>query len=89
MHRLAWSKEVLNYLRDNEGLVNKLELAFADLRRSATGMPPYGVIDKGIAEDRYLWRVHDHAILIRRGVEDGQPKLWIEAIRPVAPESPE
>lgn len=89
MNRLAWSKEVLNYLRDNEGLVNQFELAFADLRRSATGMPPSGVIDKGIAEDRYLSRIHDHAILIRKGVEDGQSKLWIESIRPVAPESRE
>jgi hypothetical protein len=89
MPRLAWSKEVLNYLRDNEGLVNQLELAFADLRKSATGIPPYGVIDEGIAADRYLWRIHDHAILIRKGVEDGQPKLWIEAIRPVALESHE
>lgn len=39
MYRLIWSKEVLNYLKDNEGLVNQLELAFADLRKSATGMP--------------------------------------------------
>ncbi len=44
MYRFAWSKEVLNYLKDNEGLVNKLELAFADLRKSATGMPTYGIM---------------------------------------------
>lgn len=83
MYQLAWSKEVLNYFKDNVGLVNQLELAFADLRKTATGMPPYGLVDEGIAADRYLWRVHDHAILIRKGVENGQLKLWIEAIKPI------
>lgn len=83
MYRFAWSKEVLNYLKDNQGLVNKLELAFADLRQSPTGMPPYGIVDEGIADDRYIWRIHDHAILIRKGVENVQPKLWIEAIKPI------
>lgn len=87
MYRFAWSKEVLNYLKDNEGLVNKLELAFADLRKSATGMPTYRLIDEGVSTDCYLWRIHDHAILIRKGVENAQPKLWIEAIKPVEPES--
>ena len=87
MYRFAWSKEALNYLKDNEGLVNKLELAFADLRKSPTGMPPYGVVDEGISADRYIWRIHDHAILIRRGIDDGQPKLWIETIKPVEPDT--
>ena len=87
MFQFAWSKEVLNYLKDNKGLVNKLELAFADLRQSATGMPPDGIVDEGISADRYLWRIHDHAILIRKGVEDGQLKLWIEAIKPIEPKS--
>lgn len=84
MYRFAWSKEVINYLKDNEGLVNKLELAFADLRKSPAGMPPYGMVDEGISADRYIWRIHNHAIMIRRGIEDAQPKLWIEAIKPLA-----
>lgn len=83
MYQFAWSKEVLNYLKDNIGLVNKLELAFADLRKSTTGMPPYGIVDPGISVDHYLWSIHDHAILIRKGIENGRPKLWIEAIRPI------
>ena len=87
MYRFVWSKEVLNYLKDNEGLVNQLELAFADLRKSATGMPPYGLVDEGISVDRYIWRIHDHAILIKKGVEDAQFKLWIEAIKPVEPDT--
>lgn len=86
MYRLAWSKEVLNYLKDNEGLVNELELAFADLRKSATGLPRYGTVDEGIAPSHYLWHIHDHVVLSRKGIEDAQPKLWIEAIRPIAPE---
>lgn len=89
MYRFAWSKEVLNYLKDNEGLVDQLELAFADLRKSATGMPPYGVVDEGIGANRYLWHLHGHTILIRKGAEDAQPKLWIEAIRPIKPEAHE
>lgn len=89
MYRFAWSKEVLNYLKDNQGLVNQLELAFADLRKSATGMPPYGMVDEGISANRYIWRIHGHAILVRKGVEDAQPKLWIEAIRPIGLESDE
>ena len=87
MYQFAWSKEVLNYLKDNQGLINKLALAFADLRKSASGMPPYGLVDEGIGADRYIWRIHDHAILIRKGVENAQPKLWIEAIKPIEPES--
>lgn len=83
MYQFAWSKEVLNYLKDNAGLVNKLELAFADLRKTATGIPADGIVDQGISSEHYLWLIHDHAILIRKGVESGQPKLWIEAIRPV------
>lgn len=84
MVQLAWSKEVLNYLKDNVGLVNKLELAFADLRKTADGIPAYGIVDPGVSPDHYLWIIHDHAILIRKDVEYGQPKLWIEVIRPIS-----
>ena len=49
----------------------------------------YGTVDEGISADRYIWHIHDHAILIRKGIEDTQPKLWIEAIKPVEPESRE
>ena len=83
MIRLAWAREVLNYLEDNEGLVDQLELAFADLQRTSFGIPSYGVIDDGVAPDCYLWTIHDHAILIRKGTEGRRPKLWIEAIRPL------
>ena len=89
MYRLVWAKEVLNYLRDNEGLINQLELAFADLRKTVTGMPSYGIVDEGIAPNRYIWRIHDHVILIRKGVEDQYPKLWIEAIKPIESDSNE
>lgn len=87
MYRFAWSKEVLDYLKDNTGLIDKLELAFADLRNTTTGVPAYGTIDEGIAPDRYIWYIHGHAILIRTGTEDGHLKLWIEAVRPVESES--
>jgi hypothetical protein len=87
MYQFAWSKEVLNYLKDNKGLVNQLELAFADLRNTATGMPPYGIVDEGISADRYVWSIHEHAILISKGVEDGDLKLWIEAIKPLGAKS--
>ncbi len=80
-YQFAWSREVLNYLRDNAGLVDRLELAFADLRRSAIGLPSDGLVDEGIGADRYLWTIHGRAILIRRGMDDEQPKLWIEAIQ--------
>ncbi|HRW10741.1 MAG TPA: hypothetical protein P5121_36820 [Caldilineaceae bacterium] len=86
MVRLAWSKEVLNYLKDNQGLINQLELAFADLRQSSSGLPPYGIVDEGIGADHYIWRIHGHAILIRKGVDHGHPKLWVEAIKPIAPD---
>ena len=86
MYRFVWGKAALNYLKDNEGLVNQLELAFADLRKTTTGLPPYGMIDEGIAQDRYIWHIYGHAILIRVGVEDSQPKLWIESIKPIAPD---
>ncbi|MBV7331765.1 hypothetical protein KFU94_26765 [Chloroflexi bacterium TSY] len=83
MYQFAWAKEVLNYLKDNEGLINQLELAFADLRKTTTGLSPYGTIDEGISPDCYIWQIHDHALLIRVGVERAQPTLWIEAIKPV------
>ena len=83
IYQFVWSREVLNYLQDNAGLVDQLELAFADLRRSTTGLPSDGLVDEGIGRDRYLWIICAHAILIRRGVDGEQPKLWIEAIKPV------
>ena len=70
-------------MRDNAGLVNQLELAFADLCKSATGLPANRFVDEGIGSDRYWWTVHGHAILIRREVDGEQPKLWIEAIKPL------
>ena len=81
--RIAWARTVLNYLRENEGLVNDLELAFADLRRTSSGFPTEGTVDHGIGHDCYLWTIHQHAILIRVGTEDTQPKLWVEAIKPI------
>jgi hypothetical protein len=47
----------------------------------------YGTVDEGISTDRYNWHIHDQAILVRKGIEDTQPKLWIEAIKPVLRES--
>lgn len=83
MYQFAWSKEVLNYLRDNVGLVDQLELAFADLRKSPTGTPADGFVDEGVSVDRYLWHIHGHAILIRKGLDGERPKLWVEAIKPI------
>lgn len=83
MYQFVWAKEVLNYLKDNAGLVNRLELAFAELRKSSTGMPEAGLIDNGVSPEHYLWLIYDHAILIRKGIEDETPKLWIEAIKPI------
>ncbi len=83
IYQFAWSRDALNYLRDNVGLVDRLELAFADLRKSATGLPADGFVDEGIGDGRYLWTIHGHAILIRRGTDGEQPKLWIEAIKPL------
>ena len=83
MIRMAWARPVLNYLKENAGLVNDLELAFADLRRTSSGVPTTGTVDHGIGHDCYLWMIHEHAILIRMGTEANQPKLWGEAIKPI------
>lgn len=86
MYRFVWSKEVLNYLKDNVGMIDDLELAFGDLRKTKDGYPEYGIVDKDFSENRYTWTVHEHKILIRIGIEDSQAKLWLEAIQP-APKS--
>ena len=83
MFKFVWGRSALNYLRDNTGLVNDLELAFADLRQTTTGRPSYGTVDEGVDENRYLWYIYNYAILIRVGAEGGQSKLWIEAIKPI------
>ncbi len=39
MFRFQWRKEVLIYFRANEGLINELELAFAEFRKQETRTP--------------------------------------------------
>ena len=55
IYQFAWSRNALNYLRDNVGLADRLELAFADLCKSATGLPADDFVDEGIGDGRYLW----------------------------------
>lgn len=81
MFRFQWSKEALAYLRGNQGLVNRLELAFAEYRAQGTATPNQGVVDM-IASHHYLWRIHDHIVLLRLVFEEDQWKIRIEAIKP-------
>lgn len=81
MLRFQWSKEVRNYLRDNEGLINNLELAFADYRQQGTRLPAAGVVDE-IAPLQYIWGIHEHIVLFRLMLEESVWKVQVEVIKP-------
>ncbi|MEZ4865380.1 MAG: hypothetical protein R3C14_28990 [Caldilineaceae bacterium] len=81
MFRFQWSKEVLNYLKDNQGLINDLELAFAEYRAEGTQIPTQGVLDM-IAPMQYIWGIHNHIVLLRLVLEDAQWKIRIEVVKP-------
>ena len=81
MLRLSWSDEALNYIADNEGLIDQLELAFADFRREGDGKPKVGVVDE-IGINLYLWQIHGHLILLRHVHGDVRLKVRVEVIRP-------
>ena len=81
MFRFQWSKEILNYLKDNQGLINELELAFAEFRGRGTRTPEQGVVDM-IAPLQTIWGIHDHIILFRLVVEESKWKIRVEVIKP-------
>jgi len=54
MFRFQWSKEVLTYFRDNEDLINELELAFAEYRERGARTPEQGIVDM-IAPLHYIY----------------------------------
>ena len=83
MYQLRWSKEALNYLRDNRGLVNSLELAFLDLRSESGGIPKDGTVEE-TDYNLYTWRIHGHVVFLRH-IQDS---VRVEVIQP-APESEE
>lgn len=82
MFRFQWSKEALNYFKDNQGLINDLELAFAEYRERGTRTPEQGVIDL-IAPLQYIWGIHDHIVLFRLVLEEPPWKIRVEVIKPV------
>ena len=82
MFRFQWSKEVLTYFRDNEGLINELELAFAEFRERGTRTPEQGIVDM-IAPLHYIWGIHGHIVMFRHLRIDSQWIIRVEVVKPV------
>ncbi|MBV7326936.1 hypothetical protein KFU94_01480 [Chloroflexi bacterium TSY] len=82
MFRFQWSKEGLNYLKDNQGLINELELAFAEFRGRGTRTPEQGVVDQ-IAPLQYIWGIHEYIVLFHLVPEDSGWKIRVGVIKPV------
>lgn len=82
MFQFQWSREVHNYFADNEGLINPLELAFAEYRKEGTRVPQQGVVDM-IDQHQYTWGIHDHLVLVRLVQREGEWKIRVEVIRPI------
>ena len=84
MNRLRWAKEALNYLKDNRGEVNALELAFAALRRAPGGLPNDGILVRLPYRSRvrslYLWEIASHRVYLTR--DEQEQTTRIEAIKP-------
>ena len=82
MFRFQWSKEVLNYLNNNRGLINELELAFAAFPAQETKTPEQGVVDQ-IAPLHYIWGIHEHIVMFRHVLGDSQWIIRIEVFKPM------
>ena len=82
MFRFQWSKEALNYLNENRGLVDELELAFAEFRAQGTGVPVQGVVEE-LAPLHYLWGIQGRVIMFRHVRSDSRWIIRVEVIKPV------